>query len=272
MLNSNPQLGDTVKYQGQWYAWNGAQWVLTASGGTGNPGGVVGPPGPPGPKGADGVDGTPGQNGADGAPGAKGDPGQDGAPGTPGAPGDKGDKGERGIQGLQGIPGADGAPGADGVPGADGAPGTQGIPGAAGADGAPGAKGDKGEAGAAGTPGSKGDPGAPGANAPFFPIFTKPGVLTTGADDKRYYVPYAGTITKLEAWVSTPATGAAITAELVRNGVVINSIAIAAGAYTAFKTFAIACVAGDYFTVNLASVGSTYAGSTLSLRITYEKN
>lgn len=263
MLKSNPQVGDTVKYQGQWYAWNGARWVLTSSGGTGTPGGIVGPPGPPGPKGADGAPGTPGQNGLDGAPGAKGDPGQDGAPGTPGTPGEKGEKGERGTQGLQGIPGADGAPGA------------QGIPGAPGADGAPGAKGERGEAGAAGTPGTKGDPGAPGApgaNAPFFPVFTKPGDLTTGADDKRYYVPYSGTITKLEAWVSTPAAGAAITAELVRNGVVVNSISIAAGAYTAAKTLAIACTAGDYFTVNIAAVGSTYAGSTLSLRITYEKN
>jgi hypothetical protein len=99
--------------------------------------------------------------------------------------------------------------------------------------------------------------------------------LTTGADKLgRIYVDFAGTISEAHASVKTAPTGADIVVDLHLNGTTIwstqaNRVTIAASANTGtqatFNTTTFA--SGDYFTIDLDTVGSSVAGAKLVVRL-----
>jgi len=99
--------------------------------------------------------------------------------------------------------------------------------------------------------------------------------LTTGTDKLgRIYMPFAGTISEAHASVKTAPTGADIVVDLNLNGSTIwstqtNRVTIAAsaniGTQTTFNTASFA--SGDYFTIDLDTVGSSVAGAKLVVRL-----
>lgn len=112
--------------------------------------------------------------------------------------------------------------------------------------------------------------GATGAQG-LVPVFSRQGTLSTMTGTQRLYVERAGTLTVARATVGTPSTGSAVLVDVNKNGTSVLSgpISIAAAAYTATGTISNSTVlAGDYFTVDIDSVGSTSPGTNLTVTIT----
>ena len=111
--------------------------------------------------------------------------------------------------------------------------------------------------------------------------YTKSGTLTANLQGTlRYRVPWAATIIGTTAAVNTAPTGANIVLDVWKNGTTIYSTT--ANRPTIYATFqatqgttptpnTTALAAGDYLTVNVATVGSTVAGADLSVFIEIQR-
>ncbi|MEQ4716097.1 hypothetical protein [Nonomuraea sp. B19D2] len=221
-----------------------------------------------------GLSGPQGATGATGPQGPKGDTGPQGPQGLQGLQGDPG------PQGPQGLPGADGADGAPGDTGPQGEPGPQGIQGPKGDTGAQGPQGLQGPQGDVGPQGIQGIQGPAGATGPMGPgvlPYSIAGTVATGVGSFRLYndTAAAWTITGVRATVGTAPTGAALIVDVNKNGTTVfgtqaNRPTIAAGSNTSGKVtgMSVTTVAvGEYLTVDVDSVGSTVAGSNLTVQI-----
>jgi hypothetical protein len=162
---------------------------------------------------------------------------------------------------------AAGPAGPPGPAGPQGDPGPTGPTGATGPAGAAGATGATGATGAAGAAGAAGPQGPPASN------FSSTGTLTVKTGAARYYLEATWAIVKVRASVGTAPTGAAVIVDVNKNGTTIfttqaNRPTIAVGANTATGTPQVtALAAGDYLTVDIDQIGSTVAGSDLTVQV-----
>jgi len=109
--------------------------------------------------------------------------------------------------------------------------------------------------------------------------FSRAGVLAVSTGAVRYRFPFAVTILGVTAAVNTAPTGAALIADVRKNGTTIFSttgnrptIAISGTATTSEPTPDVTAIAaGDYLTVDIAQVGSTVAGADLSVFVRYRR-
>jgi len=111
-----------------------------------------------------------------------------------------------------------------------------------------------------------------------FVTFVKSGNLATGTGTFRFYAQYALTLKEMEISVATAPTGAAILADLNKNGTTVFStqsnrptVAVSGnvGTTTTFNTTTLAD--GDYLTVDIDQVGSTVTGADLVVVIRYDR-
>lgn len=105
--------------------------------------------------------------------------------------------------------------------------------------------------------------------------FTMAGAVRVSTGQARIYVESSRTVTSIRASVGTAPTGASLIVDVLKNGTsifattTVNRPTIAAGTNTALAgtpdtpSFA----AGDYITVNVLQIGSTVAGSDLTVTI-----
>jgi hypothetical protein len=96
------------------------------------------------------------------------------------------------------------------------------------------------------------------------------GSLVVFNGTKRWWIHDTFTITKLQAYVTTAPTGAAVNIRVNKNAVSAATLSITAGQTKANATVSIALAADDYVTVDITQVGSTIAGATLTLIMVYE--
>lgn len=109
--------------------------------------------------------------------------------------------------------------------------------------------------------------------------YTKSGTLSVTTGTLRYRLPWAATIIATTASVNTAPTGASIIVDVLKNGTTIYSttanrptIAATNFATTTSPTPDVTSLsAGDYLTVNISQVGSTIAGSDLSVFIEIQR-
>lgn len=109
--------------------------------------------------------------------------------------------------------------------------------------------------------------------------YSKTGTLAISTGTIRYRFPWAATILGVTAAVNTAPVGASIIADVKKNGTTIftttgNRPTIAAGtnATTTEPTPDVTTIAaGDYITVDIAQVGSTTAGSDLTVIVRYKR-
>jgi hypothetical protein len=114
----------------------------------------------------------------------------------------------------------------------------------------------------------------PSSSLPIPITFSKSGVLTVGTGTGRFRFRRACTIVGVSAIVDTAPTGADIIVDVNLNGTTIfttqaNRPTIAASANNSSTTApdVTAVVADDYMTVDIDQVGSTVAGSDLTVTI-----
>jgi hypothetical protein len=98
------------------------------------------------------------------------------------------------------------------------------------------------------------------------------GVITTKTGALRVYCEFAGVIESVRASVSVAPTGASILVDINKNGTTIygtqgNRPTIAASGFTGVGGTASGATvaAGDYITVDIDQIGSTVAGSNLTV-------
>lgn len=110
-------------------------------------------------------------------------------------------------------------------------------------------------------------------------VFSKSGVLAVGAGTGRLPFRRACTIVSVKAIVNTPPTGASLIVDVNKNGTTIfttqaNRPTIAAGANNSSTTApdVTSLAVDDYLTVDIDQVGSTVAGSDLTVVIEYTVN
>lgn len=121
-----------------------------------------------------------------------------------------------------------------------------------------------------------GGPGAQGPAGTMVQLFTVPGVITTGSGKGRYYAPTTMVISNVRAYVDTAPVGADIIIDVNRNGSTIfttqaNRPRITAGNnYDAASTPDLTgLAAGDYVTIDIDQIGSSVAGSYLTVQVEF---
>jgi len=112
--------------------------------------------------------------------------------------------------------------------------------------------------------GPQGIQGLPG----LVPVFSRQNELSVVTGQTRFYFEEARTITKIRASVGVAPTGAAVVVVVYVNGTSIGTLSIAAGSNTTTLTVSKEVTAGDYATVSITGIGSTYPGSNLTVSLT----
>ena len=114
--------------------------------------------------------------------------------------------------------------------------------------------------------------GPAGPTGPSIIPYARYGGVTVATGKQRYMFPFAVNIIGMYATIDTAPTGASLNFSLAKNGIVIASSSIPAGAnFVAESAINTAAAVNDYVTVNVTQVGSTIAGSDLLIHIRYEE-
>lgn len=125
--------------------------------------------------------------------------------------------------------------------------------------------------GAAGADGAPGPEGLPGVS--LIVPFSVGGLIGATTYTMRLYVDRDCTITGVRASVGSSPTGSSIIVDVLKNGTTIftggtDRPTITVGGNTDTGTPAVTdLVAGDYLTVTVVQVGSTYAGADLVVQV-----
>jgi hypothetical protein len=99
-------------------------------------------------------------------------------------------------------------------------------------------------------------------------VYSQQGTLQVITGLTRFYFDSSKTISKIRASVGTAPTGSSLAITTYLNGVSIGATTISASAFTAVSTPSTSVVSGDYVTVSITQVGSTVAGSDLTVALT----
>lgn len=132
--------------------------------------------------------------------------------------------------------------------------------------------GSGGPQGPQGEPGQEGPQGQPGPAGPpgTFAVFSATGALTEKVGLSRLYVERATTLTKVRAAVGVPSTGSGVVVAYLLNDMKLGEIEIAEGESTGLATLSQSVASGDFFTVDIEQVGSTFSGADLTVSLTLE--
>lgn len=117
-------------------------------------------------------------------------------------------------------------------------------------------------------------------NIPFESFtFTYQGAVALATGSSRQYLGSTYTIDAVYAGINTAPTGASLVVDVKKNNVsIFSSVAnrptvVSGGHYNLTSTFATtSLVAGDYLTVDVTQIGSTVAGSDLTVTVRLKKS
>jgi hypothetical protein len=101
--------------------------------------------------------------------------------------------------------------------------------------------------------------------------YNYPGTLTVNTGTLRWYIQGSTTVKKIRAQVTTVSSGANITLGIRKNTILEANISIPQTVNAAVINTNIQAVDGEYFTVDILSVGSTTNGSDLVVSFSYTK-
>ena len=146
--------------------------------------------------------------------------------------------------------------------------GWQATPSSVGPQGIQGIQGTQGTQGTQGLQGLQGTQGTLGTTGAMNVAYTQQGTLSVVTGLTRYYFEENKTITKIRASVGTAPTGASLIVRVFENGVSIGDTTITAGSFTGTSTPNVAVGPGDYITASITQVGSTIAGTDLTVVLT----
>lgn len=104
------------------------------------------------------------------------------------------------------------------------------------------------------------------------------GAQTTGTLKWQWLVPFAATITDVRAWLETAPTGSTFIIDVNKSGTTLfttqgnrPTIAISGQASTTVVPDVTALAAGDRVSLDIDQIGSSVAGSSLSISISFKR-
>ena len=104
----------------------------------------------------------------------------------------------------------------------------------------------------------------------FIKSYRYNGTLSTNTGTKRLYLQKGYVLKSVHAYIDTTSAGAAVSAQIKKNGSNLQAISIAAGSYNASQTsLSHSIAANDYLTIDITQVGSSTAGENLYLVFTF---
>lgn len=124
--------------------------------------------------------------------------------------------------------------------------------------------------------GPTGATGPQGATGPVYQLFTVPSTLNVGIGKARFYAPQSLTVTNVRASVGTAPTGSSVIVDVLKNGSTIfttsgNRPTILVGTFldsSSVPDIAQATlVTNDYLVISIVQVGSSVAGSDLTVQL-----
>ena len=95
------------------------------------------------------------------------------------------------------------------------------------------------------------------------------GVLSVNNGIRKWWINNTFTITRILAFLDLAPTGAGVIIRINKNGVSSTTLTVNAASASATSSVSIALVQGDYITVDITQVGSTFAGSDLAVVFEY---
>lgn len=112
----------------------------------------------------------------------------------------------------------------------------------------------------------------------FVQTYSVSGALVVAAGKSRFRAPFPITLSAVSAAIDTAPVGAAVIVDVNKNGTTVfttqaNRPSIAAGANSAAEVVpdVVSVAAGDVITVDVDQIGSTTAGSDLSVMVRYRR-
>jgi hypothetical protein len=99
------------------------------------------------------------------------------------------------------------------------------------------------------------------------PVFTRQNDIAVTTGKARFYFDTTRVLSQIRASVGTPSTGASVVVGVYVNGSSIGTVSIPATQNTATTPISFTVNAGDYATVSILSVGTTYAGGDLTVTL-----
>lgn len=108
----------------------------------------------------------------------------------------------------------------------------------------------------------------PTGPAGLVPVFTRQNDISVLTGKARFYFDSTRIISQIRASLGTPATGSSVQIGVYVNGSSIGTVTIPANSNTATTAISQTVNAGDYATISILSVGSTYAGGDLTVTLT----
>jgi hypothetical protein len=121
--------------------------------------------------------------------------------------------------------------------------------------------------------GPGGGDGGPGGGGDKELVYAMPGDLIVESGLARWYAPYNATITAVRASVGSAPTGASIIVDVLKNGVSVmnDRPTIAPDTYTDLGgPVDPNILVGDYITIDVVQVGTTYVGGDLTVQVLLE--
>lgn len=112
--------------------------------------------------------------------------------------------------------------------------------------------------------GVQGIPGPQGIT----PMFTRQNEISPVVGLTRFYFDTPKTISQVRASLGIVATGSPVVIDVLVNGVSIGTTSIPANQNTATHATSTLVGSGDYVTISILSVGSTFSGSDLTVVLT----
>lgn len=101
------------------------------------------------------------------------------------------------------------------------------------------------------------------------PVFTLAGTVSVVNGSTRLYMDRNGTITTVRVGLGTAPVGASLIVTLNKNGAPLQTVTVPSTSNTAVVTgLTHAVLANDYLTVSITQIGTTVAGSDLTVSVT----
>lgn len=117
--------------------------------------------------------------------------------------------------------------------------------------------------------GSVGAIGYTGSTSPLTKTLDYTGTLTVSSGTKKWWINRSFLINRAIGYLDTAPTGASLVLRINKNGSNAGLFTVGSGNSSFTSSMSLNVVQGDYLTVDVVQVGSTVAGSDLSLMFEY---
>lgn len=104
----------------------------------------------------------------------------------------------------------------------------------------------------------------------FVSTYNYDGGLSVNSGTERYYLHTSVTLASVDLYIESPSIGSSVNIAILKNGSTIGTASVSAGQTSSLNNIInVGLVQGDYITVNITQVGSTYPGRDMMINMIF---